>query len=60
VPLAPVEHAFTHFDLVITPLLAHCSGSAGAPDPARRQWYRAPARLGLPAPIRLLLERLAQ
>ncbi|HXS19964.1 MAG TPA: A/G-specific adenine glycosylase [Steroidobacteraceae bacterium] len=61
VPLAPVEHAFTHFDLVITPLLAHCSGSAGAPDPAQRLWYRAsePARLGLPAPIRLLLERLA-
>jgi A/G-specific adenine glycosylase len=60
VPLAPVEHAFTHFDLVITPLLAHCSGSAGAPDPAQRQWYRAqePARLGLPAPIRLLLEKL--
>jgi A/G-specific adenine glycosylase len=64
VPLAPVEHAFTHFDLVITPLLAHCSGSAAAPDPARAgitQWYRArePARLGLPAPIRLLLEQLA-
>ncbi|MHB8813999.1 MAG: A/G-specific adenine glycosylase [Steroidobacteraceae bacterium] len=60
-PLAPVEHAFTHFDLVITPLLAHCSGSAAAPDPALSQWYRArePARLGLPAPIRLLLERLA-
>ncbi len=61
VPLAVVEHAFTHFDLVITPLLAHCSGSAGTPDPAQRQWYRArePARLGLPAPIRLLLEELA-
>jgi A/G-specific adenine glycosylase len=61
VPLAPVEHAFTHFDLVITPLLAHCSGSAPAPAPARSQWYRArePARLGLPAPIRLLLEKLA-
>jgi A/G-specific adenine glycosylase len=61
VPLAAVEHAFTHFDLVITPLLAHCSGSAGTPDPAQSQWYRAcePARLGLPAPIRLLLEALA-
>jgi A/G-specific adenine glycosylase len=61
VPLETVEHAFTHFDLVITPLLAHCSGSAGAPDPAQTRWYRArePARLGLPAPIRLLLERLA-
>ena len=61
VPLAAVAHAFTHFDLVMTPLLAHCSGSSAAPDPARRQWYRAraPAKLGLPAPIRLLLARLA-
>jgi A/G-specific adenine glycosylase len=63
VPLAPVEHAFTHFDLVITPLLAHCSG----PEEARTGaggvtcWYRArePAKLGLPAPIRLLLANLA-
>ena len=60
VPLAPVEHAFTHFDLVITPLLAHCADSAHTPDPAQSRWYRArtPARLGLPAPIRLLLEQL--
>ena len=79
-PLEAVEHAFTHFDLVITPLLAHCSGSAGEhPDPAsgsadsprlgtgsdraprRMLWFRArePAKLGLPAPIRLLLGRLA-
>jgi A/G-specific adenine glycosylase len=61
VPLAPVEHAFTHFDLVIIPLLAHCSGNAQTPDPAQSRWYRArePARLGLPAPIRLLLGQLA-
>ena len=84
VPLSPVEHAFTHFDLVITPLLAHCSGSAGEsrseerPDatsgpgapppgtasgtaPPRTVWYRArqPAKLGLPAPIRLLLATIA-
>jgi A/G-specific adenine glycosylase len=60
-PLEPVEHAFTHFDLLITPLLARCSGSASVPDPARARWYRArePAKLGLPAPIRLLLERVA-
>ena len=60
VPLATVEHAFTHFDLVITPLLAHCADSAHAPDPAQSRWYRArePARLGLPAPIRLLLAQL--
>jgi A/G-specific adenine glycosylase len=61
VPLETVEHAFTHFDLIITPLLAHCSGSAATSDPAQARWYRArePGRLGLPAPIRLLLERLA-
>ncbi len=60
VPLEPLEHAFTHFDLVITPLLAHCSGSASAAEAARHLWYRPrdPARLGLPAPIRLLLETL--
>lgn len=60
-PLAPVEHAFTHFDLVITPLLAHCSGSAQMPASEQTQWYRAraPAKVGLPAPIRLLLEKLA-
>ena len=83
VPLAALEHAFTHFDLVITPLLAHCSGRADSGGeraetmsvPAGRTpgtastavsapqtlWYRArePVRLGLPAPIRLLIERLA-
>jgi A/G-specific adenine glycosylase len=60
-PLAPVEHAFTHFDLVITPLLAHCSGSAQMAPSGQTQWYRArePAKVGLPAPIRLLLEKLA-
>jgi A/G-specific adenine glycosylase len=84
VPLAALEHAFTHFDLVITPLLAHCSGraaeggerpdtmsgpgglppeTAGTAGPPRPTlWYRArePVRLGLPAPIRLLIERLSR
>ena len=59
--LGPVEHAFTHFDLVITPLLAHCRGDAGVMDAAQSVWYdtRAPARIGLPAPIKTLLEQLA-
>jgi A/G-specific adenine glycosylase len=63
IPLAPVEHAFTHFDLVITPLLAHCSGTEGDADAPSAQivWYRTrdPAKVGLPAPIRVLLEKLA-
>jgi A/G-specific adenine glycosylase len=70
-PLRPVEHAFTHFDLLIRPLLAQCSGradSAGerprrkrATSPPPTVWYRArePVKLGLPAPIRSLLARLA-
>ena len=62
--LGQVEHAFTHFDLVITPLLAHCRGDAGVKDAdaAQSVWYntRAPARIGLPAPIKTLLEPLAE
>ena len=60
-PLAHIEHAFTHFDLVITPLLAHCSDPDGAPDPAQHAWYHvsAPGALGLPAPIQRFLQRLA-
>ena len=59
-PLQALQHAFTHFDLVITPLLAHCSGTR-APEPQRHAWYRAgaPAPLGLPAPISKFLRRLA-
>jgi len=55
-----VEHAFTHFDLVITPLLARCAGNAGVMDGARNVWYnaRSPARIGLPAPVKTLLEQL--
>jgi A/G-specific adenine glycosylase len=58
--LGKVEHAFTHFDLVITPLLADCAGPAGVMDDARSVWYklREPARIGLPAPIKTLLDRL--
>jgi A/G-specific adenine glycosylase len=59
--LGRVEHAFTHFDLVITPLLARCVGNAGIMDAAQNVWYntRAPARIGLPAPVKTLLEGLA-
>jgi A/G-specific adenine glycosylase len=59
--LSSVEHAFTHFDLVITPILTHCSGLAGVMDAAQSVWYNArePARVGLPAPIKMLLEELS-
>jgi A/G-specific adenine glycosylase len=58
--LSCVEHTFTHFDLVITPMLAPCTGPAGVMDAERTVWYNAgrPARIGLPAPIKSLLEEL--
>jgi A/G-specific adenine glycosylase len=58
--LSCVEHAFTHFDLLITPMLAACAGPAGVMDAERTVWYNArrPARIGLPAPIKSLLEEL--
>jgi len=60
-PLSIVEHAFTHFDLVITPLLTSCAGHAGVMDTIATLWYNArdPARIGLPAPIKTLLETLS-
>jgi len=56
-----IEHTFTHFDLVVTPLLTRCKGSAGALDEPRSLWYnpREPAHVGLPAPIKTLLNDLA-
>jgi A/G-specific adenine glycosylase len=60
-PLVAVEHSFTHFDLVVAPLLARCGGSAGVMDAAGTVWYnpREPAAIGLPAPIKTLLDRIA-
>jgi A/G-specific adenine glycosylase len=57
--LPDIEHSFTHFDLVITPLVIRCA------EPRRVRedgtlWYdlKKPARVGLPAPIRTLLGSL--
>jgi A/G-specific adenine glycosylase len=59
--LGLVEHAFTHFDLVITPLLVRCAGNGRVVEEAGSVWYdtRIPARVGLPAPVKTLLEDLA-
>jgi A/G-specific adenine glycosylase len=58
--LPQLSHAFTHFDLLITPLLARCAEPAGVMDAAMSLWYsrRVPARVGLPAPVKALLEGL--
>ena len=58
--LPDIEHSFTHFDLVITPIVASCRGDAGVRDRSSL-WYDLadPARVGLPAPIKTLLEKLS-
>jgi A/G-specific adenine glycosylase len=60
--LPEIEHSFTHFDLVITPLVARCQGARGVGEPGEgtQLWYdlAQPARIGLPAPIKTLLETL--
>jgi A/G-specific adenine glycosylase len=60
-PLTCVEHTFTHFDLVITPMLTRCTGHLGVMEAGHYVWYNArePAPLGLPAPIRTLLTELS-
>ena len=62
-PLSEIQHAFTHFDLAITPLLVRCAGAWAVRQEGAQAslWYniRAPARIGLPAPITTLLASLA-
>ncbi|HEX7417787.1 MAG TPA: A/G-specific adenine glycosylase [Steroidobacteraceae bacterium] len=60
--MAQVQHSFTHFDLAITPLLAECVDIGGVMEGSERLWYniRAPANIGLPAPIRSLLDELGR
>jgi len=59
--LETMQHSFTHFDLVISPVLTRCSGPAGVMDENQSLWYNThePARIGMPAPIKTLLDRLA-
>jgi A/G-specific adenine glycosylase len=56
----PIRHAFTHFDLAITPLKLECWGSRTVLEGTELIWYnpREPAAVGLPAPVRTLLDRL--
>jgi A/G-specific adenine glycosylase len=58
--LPDIEHSFTHFDLVITPIVARCRGASRVRD-AGTLWYdlNDPARVGLPAPIQKLLVTLS-
>ena len=60
-PLPDIAHSFTHFDLVITPVVAKCRGEACVRD-GTALWYdlTRPARVGLPAPIKTLLGTLLE
>ena len=56
-----LRHAFTHFELEISPLLARCAGWNGVMDGSPVLWYNpaSPGRLGLPAPVTTLLQSLS-
>jgi A/G-specific adenine glycosylase len=57
----PIEHAFSHFDYRMRPLVVHCLGKAEPlRDDDRYRWYdaRRPARVGLPKPIATLVARV--
>jgi A/G-specific adenine glycosylase len=55
-----LSHAFTHFELHISPLVAECEGQAGVMDQAASLWYNAasPERVGLPAPIKIIIQNV--
>ncbi len=58
--LPVLHHAFTHFDLAITPIEARLGAHPGAPD-GEYLWYdpRRPAEVGLAAPVARLLASVA-
>ena len=58
--LAPIDHAFTHFDLRLKPLQVFCKPDGRVNESGERLWYQldAPPRIGLPQPVAQLFERL--
>jgi A/G-specific adenine glycosylase len=58
--LAPIHHAFTHFDLRLNPLRVRLKQSSAVHDGDDLLWYELgnPPRVGLPQPIVKLFERL--
>jgi A/G-specific adenine glycosylase len=68
--LAPIEHAFTHFDLKLNPLKVRCAagavegassgGACAVREGEDRLWYalEAPPKVGLPRPIHELFVRM--
>jgi A/G-specific adenine glycosylase len=58
--LAPIDHAFTHFDLHLQPLRVRVLRREEVREPDDRRWYQlsAPPRVGMPQPIRQLFARM--
>jgi len=58
--LAPVPHAFTHFDLLIEPWVVDLCADAGPAADGEARWHELAAleAVGLPAPVARLLEEL--
>jgi A/G-specific adenine glycosylase len=58
--LAPLRHAFTHFDLVIRPWVLEVQGAPGLTGEGETRWYELAALdgVGMPAPVARLLEEL--
>jgi A/G-specific adenine glycosylase len=58
--LSPIDHAFTHFDLRLKPLLVRGRQKPEVLEGDDRLWYQldAPSRVGLPQPIVQLFKRL--
>jgi len=54
--LPPLRHAFTHFELEITPLWVQAGAQTGIMDTAL-QWHALGALPGLPAPIQRIIEQ---
>ena len=61
-PLAPVHHAFTHFDLIMEPRCLEVESSTMIMDNRDWLWYKArdddDRRVGIPAPVQNLLTQL--
>jgi A/G-specific adenine glycosylase len=59
-PLAPIDHAFTHFDLRLLPVRVRCRQILEVRAAEDRLWFalESPPRVGLPQPISQLFERL--
>lgn len=61
---SPLVHTFSHFQLEITPVQGRVSGSTtmSIMEPGAALWYKTQSfnQLGLPAPVKRLLQRLAE